>query len=268
MSLTLQSPVTISAEWLAAFVLVLGRVLGLVGLSPVFGSVAVPVPARAALAAAVALLLASSQRAQLDLPPEAIELFVLLVREFAIGAVMGMCIAALVGGVRAAGQLVEQQTGLALSELFNPQPEQSEPVLQRFYSVFAITVFLVIGGHHMVLSTLLESFEAVPISQSALPDSVVAVLTTLVAQSFQIALRVAAPVVVTLLLSGVALGFIARTAPQVQLFVTALPLRVLLGLFALAIALVGAGALVNEQTALFVGAFQQAMDDTRALPLQ
>jgi flagellar biosynthetic protein FliR len=253
-------PDFLPADWLAAFVLVLARMGGLVGVAPGFASSAVPLSARAALAAALALLVAPAQRQQVVVPAAAIDFVVLCVQEAGIGALMGMSIAALMSGVRAAGQLAEQQTGLALGEIFDPKLDQSDAVLRRFYALVAIVLFLLLGGHRMLVSTVLDSFKAVPVGGAAVPDSAVAAMSTLVGQSFQIALRVAAPVVVTLLLAGVTLGFLARTTPQLQLLVTALPIRVLVGLFVLGAALACVAALVSEQTYLFLNTLRESLD--------
>jgi flagellar biosynthetic protein FliR len=64
-----------------------------------------------------------------------------------------------------------------------------------------------------------------------------------VSNSFRLGIQIAAPVLIFSLIFNIALGLVSRLIPQVQVFMTALPLSVTLGLAVIALGL-GGGMMV------------------------
>ena len=94
----------------------------------------------------------------------------------------------------------------------------------------AILLFLLINGHHLLLEALVESFRIVPIGTGILSGELIELLTKLTGNVFVLALKIASPIMVTLFLTDVMMGIIARTVPQMNVFFVSLPLKIGMGM--------------------------------------
>ena len=119
--------------------------------------------------------------------------------------------------------------GLAIVNVMDPQRQQI-PVLSQFNQLVAMLIFVAINAHHWLLRAMVESFRRIPPFQMQYGDSLFQYMLMLAGNMFIIALKVSAPVVVALILTSVAMGLIARTVPQMHIFIVAIPLKVMIGL--------------------------------------
>jgi flagellar biosynthetic protein FliR len=176
------------------FTFVLARVGGLMSTAPVYGSSEVPLRVRALLAAALALLVVPTQwQAAVEPPGGAIQYLMLLGSEAVIGACLGLGVLIFIHGMTLAGELVGQAGGLTLSEVFDPALDENVPLFSRLMFLVAVSVFLCLGGHRMVMAGLLDTFRTIPPGSGGVPGSLGEMLVTLVGQSFSLGIRVAAP---------------------------------------------------------------------------
>ncbi|MMZ62156.1 Flagellar biosynthetic protein FliR [compost metagenome] len=110
----------------------------------------------------------------------------------------------------------------------------SSPILGNFKYIIATLLFLTINGHHYLIDAIIRSYNWIPLSnelfQKIYNGNVSEFLITTFSQSFTLAFQMAAPLVVALFLTDVALGFLARTAPQFNVFVIGIPLKIIVGL--------------------------------------
>jgi flagellar biosynthetic protein FliR len=97
-----------------------------------------------------------------------------------------------------------------------------------------------------LVAALLDTFAALPVGFAWIGPPVFDLLTNLVHQSLALAIQVAAPVLVTMVLVGMALGFLGRTLPQLSAVVMGAPVRIVVGVALLGLALTGIGELVGE----------------------
>lgn len=212
------------------FVLATARFVGLFAVAPVFGHVEVRWSWRIGLAGMLALLVTSAGIGEgtMSVSTTIADLVGMLAAEAAMGVVLGLGLAAVFSGLQLAGQLIDQQTGLALAEILNPDLKVSGMVTGQMLYLFGVTVFLLLGGHLLAVTGLLESFRAVPPGHAAVSASVIGTLQNLVGQSFVLAIQVAAPIVATLALVTLLVGCVNRSLPQYPLFDWVFGVRVLL----------------------------------------
>jgi len=230
--------VEIAVSQFITFVLVLTRISGLMLFAPIFGSSNVPPQAKIGLSAVLSFIVFPALPAtSLAVPMTVGGLAIAAVEELAVGVVIGFAASLLFAGFQLAGHLVGQQMGLALAAVFNPQFEEQTSVLGEFYFFLAMVLFVLMNGHHLLLSAVLSSFRLVPVAGVQFPPELPAKLSVMFGEIFSIGLRIAAPAVLALLLSSVALGFIARTVPQMNLLIIGFPLRIGLGLAVVVISL-------------------------------
>jgi flagellar biosynthetic protein FliR len=107
-------------------------------------------------------------------------------------------------------------SGLQMADVYNPGFDSNVSVFSQLLFYVALGVFVIIDGHRRVMGALLDTFAWLPPGGSGMPATVTETLTTLVAQSFVLGVRAAAPAMAALLLATLVLGLISRTLPQLN----------------------------------------------------
>lgn len=202
---------------LPQFALIVSRIAGVVVAMPLIGGLAVPANVRVLLILALAWLVAPLVPA-LDAPPASLgTLLSGMLGEALLGALIGVILAIAFIGLQLGAMLIAQESGLAFGQILDPTTSEEETVLGTFYLQLATVVFLIVGGHRALIGATLDTFRRIPLlrAENALVGDVDVLLDALAA-SMDVAVRVAAPTVLTLFLANVALGFLSRTLPQLN----------------------------------------------------
>lgn len=223
---------------LPLFALVLARLAGMIAWQPVLSALAVPSHLRAVMIVALAALVAPLIPAPATLPDTAAGLTLAMTAEAALGMLMGLVIAACFAGAQMGGMLIAQESGLAIGQIADPTSAEEETLLSSFYAQFALVVYLVVGGHRALLAACLDTFDCIPLLGDAGAmrlgtDLLVNALTVASAA----AIRIAAPALLTLFLVNLALGFIARTVPQLNVVTVGFSIKALIGFVIMAVTL-------------------------------
>lgn len=157
-----------------------------------------------------------------------------LAREALIGLSLGFAVRVLVGGAEFAGQLAGFQLGFTYASLVDPQTGVRNGILSALYGSMAIVVFFGLDLHHDLLRALVRSFEVLPVGAGGVDAALPAVVMRLLGVVFLVGAQLAAPVVIVMLVAELALGLLARAAPTLNLMAQGFPVRLLVGLLALA----------------------------------
>lgn len=245
--------------WLPTLALVLARVGGIFMVAPVFSHAAVPRRLRYFLSVAVALAVLARTARPVPMPSSWFGVVVALACEAALGATIGYAARLVFVGVELGALHVARQAGLELAELFDPSAGAPGGIVRRLFHLMALVIFLAVGGHRMLVGALLKTFRTVPPAGFRADENLLAMVTALLGAGFVLALKVAAPVLVALLLATVALGLLQRSLPQCNTLSVGLPVRVALGLVVLAASLAIAGD-------LFEAVLTRTMTEISALP--
>jgi flagellar biosynthetic protein FliR len=174
-------------------------------------------------------------------PPEAVldstlALWLALVMETLVGLLLGLVAQFVFGAVQMAGELAGVQMGFGLAGLIDPQSHDRAVALAQWQSTFAILLFLSVDGHHVLIQAVAESFRRVPAGAVDLGAPALAMALAFAGEIFVLALKVAAPVLVLVLLVNGCLGALAKLIPQLNVMVVGFPISVAAGLFVLAAA--------------------------------
>jgi flagellar biosynthesis protein FliR len=230
------------------FTFVLARVSGLVMTAPLFGSDTVPTQIRAFLAFALALLITPVQLASPAIMPTNLALYALsLSGELLVGMLLGNGVMILLSGVQVAGGVISQMSGMSLADVFDPGISNDVPVIASLLNLVTLAVFVIIGGHRLLLGALLDTYTFLPLGHASLPPSLGSLTTTLFAESFSLAVRGAAPAIVALMLATIVLGLISRTLPQLNILAIGFGLNALVSFVVLAISIGAMAWLFQEQ---------------------
>ncbi|CAH2712880.1 Flagellar biosynthetic protein FliR [Neobacillus rhizosphaerae] len=155
----------------------------------------------------------------------------LILKEFMVGIVLGMVANILFYAVQLAGALLDLQIGFSMASLFDPTFGTNSQLTGRFKNILAILVLLATNGHHLLIQGILASFEwiSLPAYVPALMDGRMSTfLLECVQQMFMIGFMMAAPLIGTLFIVDIALGIIARTVPQMNVFAIFPPVKILI----------------------------------------
>jgi len=217
---------------LAHFALLLVRPGMLLMLAPGIGGASVPSPAKVALTVLTALVLFPS----VAIPRgdgNAI-LTAIIAREVVIGLSIAFVIRALVAGAEFAGHLSGYQIGFSYGATIDPQNGVQNTAVAALYGMLATLGFLAINGHHMLLRALAASYTGLPIGMGQVNASILTSVRDILGLVFTVGVRLAAPIVIVLLIVEVAVGLVSRTSPSLNFLIVGYPLRLVVGLVVLA----------------------------------
>lgn len=212
--------------------ILLARPGALIAGAPAFGGVFAPAPVRLGLAVVVAILMTPA------VPPLAYQsmpgLGLVLVREMSIGLLMALALRAVLAGAELGGHLTGSQLTLSYGSVVDPQGGVRNNLVASLYSNLALITFLGMNGHHMLLRTLATSYERLPIGIGGVAPSMGATVVQMLGVIFGLGVRLAAPIIVVMLLVEVGTALMARVAPTLNLMAVAPPVRLAVGLLAMA----------------------------------
>lgn len=236
--------IRITGTQLISFLLVFFRISAIFISAPFFGSKNLPTRAKAPLCFAIAIIVVMALTKDrgwdhmLPVQPRGIiDLLVLIFKEVSFGLAIGYTAQLSFAGVQMAGQLVGHEMGLSMMRIVDPTTRANVTVIAQFNSIVAMLIFLFIHGHHYILRGVAKSFSAVPLGQWSVSISFVDHLSIVFGSIFATGLRIALPVMSAVFLTKIALAIVARTMPQMNIFVVGFPLQIAVGFIAMAISL-------------------------------
>jgi flagellar biosynthetic protein FliR len=234
----------IESESIVLFMLILARTAAFFAVFPGLGGAAVPMRIKAAAAATLSALLFTAVPAPALLPVDAFAQVLLILRETIVGLLLGSLVNFVFMAAQFAGEIVGVQMGLAAAGLYDPSTQETVGVNGRFYHFIALLLFLSLDLHHPFLRGLGSSFTLLPVGETTLAPASFLHWGQLSSQVFALALRLAMPVLAALLLLDLALGFLSRLVPQMNIFLVGFPLKIAAGLVVLALGVRSTGPLL------------------------
>lgn len=244
MNIDVSSEVTI---WLLVF----GRIGAIMMLLPALGDRSIPSRIKLVMALLLAMALAPVVGAKYPSPEGGeLQLGSMIVSEVLVGLIFGTLIRTMFSAIMVAGTVISTQTGIAMATVFDPTMGASNPVLGRLLSAAAVVLIFQTNVHHLFIAGMVRSYAMFPPGHG-LPFADIAELAVrVVAQSFALGIQLAAPFLLYGLIFNVALGFVSRLTPTIQVFFVAQPLNML---FTFALLMMFSGVLLS----LFVTAFAE-----------
>lgn len=232
------------------------RVSAFIIASPLIGSKPVPARIKIILALTLTVFIAPLvEPVAADFDPLSGAGMLFIVGEIMIGLAMGFALQLMFNTIVHAGQVVGMQMALGFAQMMDPQTGVSVPVISQFFNIFAILLFLALDGHLVLVATLHQSYEVLPLglglSRAGLWE-----LLMFGAWLFAGAVTIALPIVIGLLMINIVMGVVTRATPQLNIFSVGFVIIILSG-FVLILATLPSMAL-NIQ-ALFDKGFEQSL---------
>src|SRR5687768_13559639 len=240
---------------LSTFVLAFFRIAGMMLFAPLFGSSRIPRRVRVMLALVLAMGIAPGLKPT-ELPTNTWLLTAGIAGEMAFGLAMGMIQSFVFIAAQWGGEIIGQQMGFNLSEVFDPQFGGQGSIVGDMYFMLTLVIFLTVGGHHAMLLGVRDSFHSLPLLSLSVNAPLFDTLIGFFQAATLLAMRLAAPMLVTMLVVDLALGLIGKMMPQLNVMAMGLSLRSALGLIVLILGL----SMTNDAIG---SALLNAMDDVR-----
>lgn len=223
--------------WLVAFVWPFSRILALAISAPVIGNPVYPLRVKIGLALLITFIVVPTLNPMPQLEPGSAAGLLILAQQIAVGLAMGLAMRIVFTAVEMAGEIAGLQMGLGFAIFYDPQNIGHIPVVGQFLGLLTTLVFLAMNGHLLMISALVESFHALPITAGPLGSSGWRALAEWGGEIFLAGLLLAMPLIAALLITNLALGILTRAAPQLNIFAVGFPLTLLIGFLVLALVL-------------------------------
>ncbi|CAM5793999.1 flagellar biosynthetic protein FliR [Rhizobacter fulvus] len=213
------------------------RVLALFGALPVFAQRGVPARVRVALAFLIAFCAQATLPTMPVIPLDSSIALLAVVQQLLIGLSLGFAVRIVFSAVEFAGEVIGLQMGLNFAGFFNPMTGGEATVTSRFFGISVSWLFIVTGGHLMLIAAVVQSFQAFPVGPE--PFAFLRAVQPQVwgAEVFRLGLWIALPMIAMLLFVNLVLGIISRVAQQMNIFAIGFPITVSVGLIGMLLTL-------------------------------
>jgi flagellar biosynthetic protein FliR len=220
------------------------RFVGMMFTSPLFLATAMPLPFRFLCA----VLLTVAAAGAMDTAAEAVSIpmilfgswvsvFVLALRELLIGVSIGLLAALPLTALQIAGEQIGTAMGISMASVMDPLTQRQTSIVDQLQFMVGLWFYFRWNGHLLMVQSVVESLRLIPLAKLALLPANDMGLGEWLSQAFRLAIKIVVPFYCALLLADIGLGFLARTVPQMNIFILGLPIKLALGFFVLTVAL-------------------------------
>ncbi len=217
--------------------LIIARISAFMSLAPFFSIKGTPPLVRVALGFFCAVLLLPIVHT-VDVNELSMGAFIfLLIKEIIVGIILGFVSMLAFTAIRVAGELVDIQMGFAMAKVFDPQNKSRITLVGQFFYFLGILLFLTINGHHSLIAAIFHSYDLIPLQEVIIGKSIVVFIIKTFVGMFALGFKIAAPFIAVLFISDIVLGLIARTVPQLNVFILGFPIKAGLGMLSISLAL-------------------------------
>jgi len=201
-------------------------------MTPVFGRREIPAQAKIGLSALLAIIVYPF------IPGNNLnnDLWILasnVLKEFMIGISMGYASYLLFSSLYLAGEIIDMEMGFGIVNVMDVQSNTQVPLMGNYFYILTILLFLTVNGHHILISAIMKSYDLLPLGEAIFQKNLLQTIITDFKEMFLLGIRVALPIVAVIFFTDLALGIIARTVPQMNVFIVGLPIKIAVGLISM-----------------------------------
>lgn len=242
------------------FSLVLCRIAGLFAALPVFGGRRLPTRIKIITVLAITVVCMPILRiTPPSVPGDIFGMGLLVMQEMLIGVTLAFVTQIIFAAVEFCGQIIGLQMGFSISSVIDPTMGNQVQIMSVMQTLLATLFFLSLNIHHVFIRAIVDSFTVIPLGGWKMSEALLSFLVKSTSDVFILGIRLAAPVMVTLLLTSVVLGVMARAFPQMNVFMMSFPLNIGLGFMVLGLTLllffhvleIAFGNLAGQVTTIF-----------------
>lgn len=243
------------------FSLITMRMSGFIVFNPVFGRRNIPSVVKAGFIMVLSVSLfgmTKSRGLEMDLDNSLIYGFVLL-KELAIGYVLGFVMELFFTITSVAGGLIDFNMGMSMSNVYDPQTNSSMPITGTIFNYMMLLIFLSVDGHLAVLKIMMQSEQIIPYTQIAFNPGVSMAILDIFKECMILAFKLSVPILAIELIGEVGVGVLMKVIPQINVFVINIQTKILLGYLVLLMLCYPMGSFISEAIDMMVRTISQVM---------
>lgn len=212
------------------FILVFVRLITFIAYVPLFFPSGVPQRYKIGLALILTLIMTPIVGKNIIEINNIMIFIMLILKEIAVGLLLGFITTIVFQIAQMAGQFLDFQVSFSMSAVFDPLSNETATILGRFFYMLCMAVFLLIDGHHLVVTSLAESFNVVGIGALNFKTEIFTYMIHVVIEFFTIGFKMVVPIIFIIILTDFTLGLVARIMPQLNIMMLGIPIKIMLGL--------------------------------------
>ncbi len=226
-------------DYIYFFSLIMSRYLGIFLLTPVLSSTVLLSRIKVGLAFFLAVITYPViQEAMFTVMPDhTLIILSTITKELFIGVLIGFVLYIIFAAFQLAGQFIDLRMGFRIANVFDPLSGASAPIIGQFKNVLATLVFLAINAHLLLIQSFYRSFIILPVGGLQISGTLWQYIFRKSGDLFSIALKIALPVMGTIFVVDIILGFLARSVPQMNIFIIGFPVKIIIGFLLLILTL-------------------------------
>lgn len=205
------------------------RMIGFILIAPILSRTNIPFYTKIVFAVFLSLILMNTVE-KIDFDFNEIQFIIMLIKEVIVGFLLGFMIYLYFVSFLILGELVDMQIGFSMVKVFDPQNNSQISILGNYYNIIAMLFFLLIDGHHLMIKALSESYNMLPLFSFSISEEVINTIFIIMKDTFIIGFKLSSPVMATIFLVNLFLGILAKTVPQMNVFVVGMPLKIIVGI--------------------------------------
>lgn len=215
---------------LILFSLILMRMTGLILLNPIFGRRGIPKYFQSGFALFLTIMVYAFYQGTEIQVANSVQYGLLLLKEFAVGYVLGYTMELFFLVITFAGAVVDFQMGLSMSTIYDPQSNAQQPLSGGIWNAYMILMFFAVNGHLALTNILFTSYVAVPVGAVTFSTAMIQAILGIFVQAIVLAMQFSFPIIAIEFLVEVAVGILMKTIPQINVFVVNIQAKILIGL--------------------------------------
>ncbi len=231
---------------IAPFMLLLARMGGLFIFAPILSSQMMPGHVKAFMLCMLTLAVYPLVGPVNGPAPDVLSLGVAVAAEMLIGLTLGLMASLPLYAAQLGGQLMDHQIGIGLASVYNPALDTEGTVLSDMILNISVAIFISLGGLDAMFLGLVRTLAVTPLGAASLFNSPLELLVSLISSGFELAMRVAAPVLGIITLETVASAVVSKTMPQINILSIGFAIKIVAGVVILIAALSPINGAISE----------------------
>ena len=228
------------------FIIIFVRVIAVIALLPIIEETRMPRIALSGLALGITLpVFFKTEVTMTYYEPNLVSYSMLLVKEMIVGLILGFVVKLFFQIYPFVGSLLSMQGGLSMSVVMDPTSGMQATQIGRLYNLGLAVIFIQSGGYHWFIETLVDSFNLIPIGKAVFSNNIAIGMVDTMGVYFELGLKLSMPIVGVILVVDFAMGILARTVPQMNMFVIGIPIKMII-LFILLIVMMNVTSEFNQ----------------------
>lgn len=220
----------ITVESIESFLLILVRLSAFIFTAPIFSNSQIPRKVKACFSVFISMIIYNTVTVELPAYSDVISFAILVMQEAIVGLILGFIISACMYIVNCAGRLIDMEMGLSMANMMDPSTRIQASITGAFYTQMVLLLLLITNMHYYILRAIIDSFKHVPLGGVVFHAGLYEIMQSFLVDFFVIGFRIVLPVFAAMLIVNVVLGVLARIAPQMNMFVVGMQLKIFVGL--------------------------------------